>query len=98
MNSPRTIGPWVMKNQYFANGRDLFKYDLLLDVLAGVPELRRLTFIPMLTPNDASSEGNRLLRVAPSRRPDLLNFLNQCLRDGRRDISCLHELLTAKGV
>jgi hypothetical protein len=92
------MGDEDMKNQYFANGRDLFKYDLLLDVLAGAPALRQLTFIPMLTPNDATQEGGRFTRAAPRRRPGILNFLNQCVREGRRDISCLHELLTAEGV
>ena len=37
-----------MKHQYFADRRDLFKYDLLLDILAAVPSLERLTFVPML--------------------------------------------------
>jgi hypothetical protein len=47
-----------MKHQFFGDRRDLFKYDLLLDVLRGMPALARLTLIPMLTPDDGSGHGS----------------------------------------
>jgi hypothetical protein len=59
-----------MKNQYFADRRHLFKYDLLLDVLADVPALaRRLTYVPMLTPDDPGVRwpGRRLSRAGGGR-------------------------------
>lgn len=49
-----------MKNQYFGDVRDLFKYDLLQRVLNEMSSLQRLTFIPMLTKYDSeSSHGNK---------------------------------------
>jgi hypothetical protein len=67
-----------MKHQYFRDRRDLFKYDLLLDVLAAVPNLERLTFVPMLTRNDDTGEGRRVALSASRRRPALTAFLSRC--------------------
>jgi len=48
-----------MKNQYFGDIRDLFKYDIIQRILKGISSLQRFTFIPMLTKNDPNSrEGN----------------------------------------
>ncbi|MCC4771904.1 hypothetical protein FXV91_17565 [Methanosarcina sp. DH2] len=47
-----------MKNQYFGDLRDLFKYDLILHILDRI-DLQQLTFIPMLTKNDSLNEGNK---------------------------------------
>lgn len=48
-----------MKNQYFGDNRDLFKYDLVHKIInaryAGLP--KRFTFIPMLTENDNTKQG-----------------------------------------
>ena len=61
-----------MKNQYFADRRHLFKYDLLLDVLADVPALAlRLTYVPMLTPDDPLGELARTPPTVGRRRPHL---------------------------
>lgn len=49
-----------MKNQYFGDVRDLFKYDLLQRILKEISPLQRLTFIPMLTKNKSESrDGNK---------------------------------------
>jgi hypothetical protein len=46
-----------MKNQYFGDNRDLFKYDLITEIIKGTPTIKKLAFIPMLTPNDSSNHG-----------------------------------------
>jgi hypothetical protein len=46
-----------MKNQYFGDKRDFFKYNLLLDLLECL-DLATLTFIPMLTPDYGTNEGH----------------------------------------
>ncbi len=77
-----------MKNQYFADTRDLFKYDLVLEFLAE-GGLSRFTFIPMLTKDEPGYGGGRTdysKARAGTRRTQLAEFLTQCLRDGRRDI------------
>lgn len=52
-----------MKNQYFGDIRDLFKYDIIQRILKGISSLQRFTFIPMLTKNvPKSGEGNYLKR------------------------------------
>lgn len=48
-----------MKNKYFGDIRDLFKYDLITEIMKGVRSLQRFTFIPMLTKDDdGKREGN----------------------------------------
>lgn len=47
-----------VKNQYFGDDRDLFKYDLVTTLIQEVPSLRRFTFIPLLTPRDDTGQGN----------------------------------------
>jgi len=49
-----------MKNQYFGDIRDLFKYDLIQRILKELSSLQKFTFIPMLTKYDSeSSDGNK---------------------------------------
>jgi hypothetical protein len=84
-----------MKNQYFADRRHLFKYDLLLDVLADVPALDlRLTYVPMLTPDDPRGEQARTSGTPGQRRPHLATFLTQ----GMRNISTLRAFFAVEGV
>ena len=87
-----------MKHQYFADRRDLFKYDLLLDILAAVPSLERLTFVPMLTPNDETGQG-RLIAIAPGRRnPTLATFLDRCRQEKRQDLKALRAFMQSAGI
>jgi hypothetical protein len=84
-----------MQNQYFADPRHLFKYDLLLDVLADVPALNlRLTYVPMLTPDDARAEQARPPIATGRRRPHLAAFLTR----GLRNISTLRAFFTVEGI
>lgn len=47
-----------MKNQYFGDKRDLFKYDIITRIMATKSFLlKQFLFIPMLTPNDSTWEG-----------------------------------------
>ena len=49
-----------MKKQYLGDVRDLFKYDLIQQILKGVSSLQKFTFIPMLTENEPrSGDGNK---------------------------------------
>ncbi|MCJ2564030.1 MAG: hypothetical protein LN417_08090 [Candidatus Thermoplasmatota archaeon] len=81
-----------MKNQYFGDTRDLFKYDLVLELLLKTG-LRRFTFIPMLTEDDETSDGGKTdYTKAGTQRRFLTRFLQDCLRDERRDIRELERL------
>lgn len=44
-----------MKNQYFGDNKDLFKYDLIEKIMR---EFRKFIFVPMLTRNDNRKDGN----------------------------------------
>lgn len=49
-----------MKKQYLGDVRDLFKYDLIQQILKGKSSLQKFTFIPVLTENESNStEGNK---------------------------------------
>lgn len=66
-----------MKNQYFGDKRDLFKFDLLLDIMVS-GRFRQLTYVPMLTPPvSMSKEGNQLRRSAGPFNSEVFNFLRE---------------------
>lgn len=78
-----------MKNQYFGDTRDLFKYDLILEILRKSDILNHFTFIPMLTGSDGTSDGMKIdysKAKAGVRRKELVDFLQRCVRSGRRNI------------
>jgi hypothetical protein len=86
-----------MKNQYFGDNRDLFKYDLIWQIAhAGLVD--HFTFIPMLTEPDNTEEGNQRKAKAGIRNLTLKSFLDRCVEDGRRNIkeleSFFKDLLT----
>jgi AIG2 family protein len=78
-----------MKNQYFADERDLFKYDLLLELMQSMPSLTRLVLIPMLTADDGRRDGNRVSYDAGGFRAEVHAFLQDRLRAGERDLTKL---------
>ncbi len=77
-----------MKNQYFGDNKDLFTYDLVLQILqAGLVE--HFTFIPMLTSNDGTGHGekcNRDKARAGIQNKELASFLDECVNGNKRDI------------
>jgi hypothetical protein len=79
-----------MKNQYFGDTRDLFKYDLILELITKNEFLRRFTFVPMLTENQRNLHGRRTtydLARAGTRRKELNCFLAKCVMEDRRNIT-----------
>ncbi len=76
-----------MKNQYFGDNRDLFKYDLAFQIIrAGL--VARFTFIPMLTRNDNQKHGaddKRAGKPGADNR-ELVDFLDRCRREEKKDI------------
>jgi hypothetical protein len=85
-----------MKNQYFGDIRDLFKYDLVLELLLR-SSLRRFTFIPMLTEDEPNTHGGRVnynKARAGTRRVVLRSFLEKCLTSNRRNIKELEKFFS----
>ena len=89
-----------MKNQYFGDNRDLFNYDLIYHIMkAGLAE--RLTFIPMLTENDGKPHGNKTVRQlakAGTQNKELMRFLDECVKNGKRDIKQLEDFFNRHGI
>lgn len=73
-----------MKDQYFGDERDYFKYDLMLDLMGwlGIP---RFTNIVMLTPNDMSGQGGQTDYEPGNRRRTLYDFLRKEANGLKRD-------------
>jgi len=89
-----------MKNQYFGDNKDLFTYDLILQIMrSGLVE--HFTFIPMLTSNDGTGHGARCRRdkaKAGIKNRELVAFLDECVNGGRRDISQLEGFFGKHGI
>jgi hypothetical protein len=90
-----------VKNQYFGDTRDLFKYDLALHIIEGIPSIRALTFVPMLTPDDGSRQGSRTdhrKAAAGCLNTALVRCLAGCVRDGKRDIREIRPFFGERGI
>ena len=90
-----------MKNQYFGDIRDLFKYDLALHLLGSIKRLDRFLFIPMLTPDDDRSDGGKTAYQrarAGTRNRELVEFLRSRVEQGRRDVLEITGYFTSRGV
>ncbi|MGB2959580.1 MAG: hypothetical protein WBD30_11900 [Bacteroidota bacterium] len=88
-----------MKNQYFGDKRDLFKYDLALNACKGV-ELG-LTFVPMLTAPDRRTDGNQIdyaKAKAGYNNSALKCFLRNCVDRGERDVQQLTKFVSSTGI
>jgi hypothetical protein len=99
-----------MKNQYFGDIRDLFKYDIIQRILKGISSLQRFTFIPMLTKNVPNSrEGNYLKRdfdrAKKNGRPgtknnELMEFLEKYkeMDEDERDFREIENYFKSEGI
>lgn len=79
-----------MKNQYFGDKRDLFKFDLLLDLMESGC-FRQLTYVPMLTPGESTRHGGLLPKDALRHRHELFGFFCEQRSSGVLDIRSLRE-------
>lgn len=68
-----------MKNQYFGDRRDYFKYDVLEQLATDVNDLQQLTCLWMLTPPDGTGQGH-VPFVPDPELPQLTAFFRAKLR------------------
>ena len=80
-----------MKNQYFGDNKDLFKYDLVMRIFQD-HLVNRFTFIPMLTETD----DRRNPEKPGTGNKELVKFLDACIR--RRNIKELKSLFKKKRI
>jgi len=88
-----------MKDQYFGDIRDLFKFDLAFHIIAKGHLVRRFTFIPMLTSPDVRPDGRQRdytkAKAGKSNQP-LKDHLKKCGDEARPDIRAIAGYFTAK--
>ncbi len=90
-----------MKNQYFGDDRDLFKYDLVLRLMTHVTGLRQFTFLPMLTPPDKGTDGNKTKLTSErigGRNEPLCGYLSSCSSNNRRDVKLIAPYFHDQGI
>jgi hypothetical protein len=75
-----------MKNQYFGDARDYFKYDLLDRLASDLPQVRTLALLWMLTGPDGKNHG-QVAFVPDPELPELTRFFHERL-DPRDDHRC----------
>jgi len=79
-----------MKNQYFGDNRDLFKFDLAQTLTEkSQQQLNQIYYIPMLTPNTTKPDGRQTDRCrakAGHKNVKLVEYLDNCISTGRRNI------------
>jgi hypothetical protein len=86
-----------MKNQYFGDKRDYFKYGVLEQLMRRTSRLRQLTCLWMLTPDYPNNkDGNKPLRALPGGER-LASFLAECRDKGVRDVRVLDEYFKSIG-
>jgi len=86
-----------MKNQYFGDKRDYFKYALLELLMLRHPVFRRLTCVWMLTPDSRNNDGNKPFGVLPGRE-HLASFLIDCRLRGVRNVQELRRYFASTGI
>ncbi|OGC89408.1 MAG: hypothetical protein A2142_08065 [candidate division Zixibacteria bacterium RBG_16_48_11] len=90
-----------MKNQYFGDNRDLFKYDLVCHLMRNITHLRCFTFIPMLTENDDKGYGkerDRSKARAGTENTELKEFLDKFYDESKRDVTRIKDYFSIKGI
>ena len=80
-----------MKDQFFADERDFMKYDLWIELARYLGDSASVTFIPMLTRNDATKQGGKTRYDCGKRNPRLYAFLRHCLDSNNRRIVRLRD-------
>ena len=86
----------AMKNQYFGDRNDYFKYDLLIS-LAGQLAAKRLSVIWMLTEDDRSGSGQMIDYGKGAGDTGLYRFLQKSLKEGVRNVVRLDEYFKEAG-
>jgi hypothetical protein len=81
-----------LKNQYFGDRHDFYKYDLLLRLMEAGLGLAQLLFAVMRTPDDGSADGSFTAYPAGNRDPALWAWLQDRVGQGERAVTHLADL------
>jgi hypothetical protein len=82
-----------MKNQYFGDSRDYFKYEVIDRLASDLDDIVTLTCLWMLTPSDATGHGQ--IRFVPSPHlPELTKFFRERLEPRNEEQCRVSEMAT----
>jgi len=90
-----------MKNQYFGDTRDLFKYDIIQHLYTELSPIERILFIPMLTPDDTLNHGKKIdysKAKAGYLNIELVKYLSNCILQNKRNIKNIINYFDVKGL
>lgn len=92
-----------MKNQYFGDNKDLFKYDLIEKVMLHIRVFKKFIFVPMLTCDDNRKDGNdrdRNKARAGFKNDKLVKFLDEAstLKREERDFIKIKDYFNKQGI
>ena len=92
-----------MKNQYFGDNKDLFKYDLIEKVMLHIKVFKKFIFVPMLTRDDNRKDGNdrdRNKARAGVKNDKLVKFLDEAsaLKKEERDFRKIKDYFSKQGI
>jgi hypothetical protein len=89
-----------VKNQNFGENRDLLKFDLVCEIMrAGLED--RFVYVPMLTEDEERKEEPHICRhdaVGGVGNKDLLNFLDECVINEKRNVGQLEGFFQKCGI
>jgi hypothetical protein len=86
-----------MKNQYFGDRNDYFKYNLLIYLAEELSGIRKLSIIWMLTKDDASGDGAKTRYSKGPGDRKLFRFLRESLDGGVRDVARMNDYFKEAG-
>jgi len=90
-----------LKNQYFGDIRDLFKYDLVTELIENIAALDQFTFVPMLTEDDGKGDGGKIdygKAKAGTTNAELASILKECIHENRRNIHEIKRYFAVKDI
>jgi hypothetical protein len=89
-----------MRNQFFGDNRDLFKYDLIREIINGINNINNFTFIPMLTKNSGQhgNQTDRKKAKAGFQNINLMSYLDNCIKQERRNIIEIKNYFEKEGI
>lgn len=83
-----------MKNQYFGDTRDLFKYDLIKHILGNMDGTQRFTYVPMLTEDKPKNREGK----PGSKNQELVVFLDKYKDKKRKKFTVIRKYFESQGI
>lgn len=87
-----------VKNQYFGDKRDYFKWNLISDLTECQANNKSLTYLPMLTHNDSTNEGLFIVYPVAEGNKYIHDYLCDCLNRKYRNIKALRTMFSDLGI